>query len=214
VARFAGLRSVGAVGVGAAAGFTVNVTVLEAPPNVAVIVDEAVALTALVVTVKFALVAPAGTVTLEGTVVAVEFSDSEITAPPLGAAALKVIVPVEAFPPTTLAGLTATDDRDGPVGACCTVTAVERNPASICALIVTVVVCVGNVVMGNVALVAPDGIVTLSGTCALSGSPLLRFTATPAAGAGPPSLTVPVADWPATTVAGVTLIDVRGGRLG
>jgi hypothetical protein len=214
VAWFDGLSRLGAVGVGAAPGFAVSVTVLDDPPKDAVIVDDVVALTGLVPTVKFALVAPAGTVTLEGTLVALELSDSDTMAPPLGAAALMVTVPVAEFPPTTLVGLTEIDDRDAPDGACVTVMDDERNATSICALICTDVVCVGNVVMGNVALVAPPGIVTLSGTCALSGSPLLRFTATPTAGAGAPSLTVPVAEPPATTVPGDTVIDVSGGRLG
>ena len=64
-----------------------------------------VAVTALVLTVKLALVVPAGTVTLTGALAAFELSESVTTAPPAGAAALKVTVPVEEFPPTTLVGL-------------------------------------------------------------------------------------------------------------
>src|SRR5258705_5202084 len=63
------------------------------------------AVTDVVVTANVALVAPAATVTLAGTVVALELSESETAAPPPGAAALKVTVPVEALPPTTLLGL-------------------------------------------------------------------------------------------------------------
>ena len=66
-------------------------------------------------TVKFALVAPAGTVTLAGTVVAAEFSESDTAAPPAGAAALNVTVPVEELPPTTLVGLSETPESVGPV---------------------------------------------------------------------------------------------------
>ena len=46
----------------------------------------------------------------------------------------------------------------------------------------------------KVALVAPPGTVTLNGTLAESGWLLARLIATPLGGAGPPSLTVPVAE--------------------
>ena len=72
--------------------------------------------TGLVVTVKVALVAPAATVTLVGTVAAAESSESDTAAPPAGAAALKVTTPVEEAPPTTLAGLTDKAERVGPGG--------------------------------------------------------------------------------------------------
>ena len=55
-----------------------------------------------------ALVAPAGTVTLAGTVAAVALLARDTTAPPVGAAEVSVTVPVEAVPPVTLAGLRAT----------------------------------------------------------------------------------------------------------
>ncbi|MDA1325205.1 MAG: hypothetical protein O3C34_10690 [Proteobacteria bacterium] len=68
----------------------------------------------LVFTVKLALVAPAGTVTLVGTVAATLLLDSVTTAPPLGAAPLKVTVPVTGLPPTTLVGLTDNAEIVGP----------------------------------------------------------------------------------------------------
>jgi len=71
--------------------------------------------TDVVVTVKFAVVAPAGTVTLAGTVVALELSESETAAPPVGAAALKVTVPVEALPQMTLGCLSDTAERVGTI---------------------------------------------------------------------------------------------------
>jgi hypothetical protein len=75
--------------------------------------------TALVVTGKVAVVAPAGTVTLPlaGTeATAGLLLDRETTAPPLGAGPLRVTVPVEGFPPVTLDGLMVREDRvTGPV---------------------------------------------------------------------------------------------------
>ena len=78
-------------------------------------VTEVDAATVLVVTVKVALVAPAGTVTLEGTLAtAVLLLESVTWAPPAGAGPLRVTVPVEdCTPPTTLAGFSASDERGG-----------------------------------------------------------------------------------------------------
>src|SRR2546422_8606447 len=65
-----------------------------------------------VVTVKVALVAPAGTVTLDGTVATlVSLLERDTTASPLGAGTLSVTVPVEEFPPVTLDGLSVSDER-------------------------------------------------------------------------------------------------------
>src|SRR5881296_903265 len=74
------------------------------------------AVTELVVTVKVALMAPAGTMILTGTVAAVELHESETDPPPVGAGALKVTVPVDVAPPTTLVGLNDTVERTGPGG--------------------------------------------------------------------------------------------------
>ena len=59
---------------------------------------------------KLALVAPAATVTLAGTVATpVLLLDRLTTAPPLGAAALSVTVPVDELPPVTLDGLSVSE---------------------------------------------------------------------------------------------------------
>lgn len=87
-----------------------------------------------------ALVAPTGTVTLAGTVAtAVLLLESVTSAPPEGAAAVKVTVPVEKLPPTTDVGLMLTADRlagAGTAGAACAVKRrVEENgPATPAAL--------------------------------------------------------------------------------
>src|SRR5436309_4595794 len=81
--------------------------------------------TGVVLTVKVALVLPAGTVTLAGTVAApVLLLDKLTTAPPLGAGALSVTVPVEELPPVTLDGLTLSEESVG--GATVTVKLLER----------------------------------------------------------------------------------------
>lgn len=100
-----------------AAGFTVTeavrVTALYAPLIVAV-VDV---VTVRVVTANVALVAPAATVTLAGTVAAeVLLLDSVTTAPPEGAADVRVAVPCTVAPPVALDGLTLIADNDGGVG--------------------------------------------------------------------------------------------------
>ena len=70
--------------------------------------------TALVVTAKVALVAPAGTVTLplSGTeATAGLLLEREMTAPPSGAGPLSVTVPSEGAAPATLVGFSAREDR-------------------------------------------------------------------------------------------------------
>ena len=77
------------------------------------------AMTALVLTVKVVLVAPAGTITLEGTLAAPGLLlESATCAPPVGAGPLSVTVPVEdCIPPTTLAGFSISEERAGAGGA-------------------------------------------------------------------------------------------------
>jgi hypothetical protein len=70
-----------------------------------------VVVTVLLVTVTLALVAPAGTVTLAGTVATdVLLLDRLTTAPPEGAAAVRVTVACEVPPPTTVVGLRLMDE--------------------------------------------------------------------------------------------------------
>jgi len=67
-----------------------------------------------VFTVKVALVLPAGTVTLEGTLAAPLLLESVTCAPPAGAAPLSVTVPVEdCTPPTTLVGFNVSEETVG-----------------------------------------------------------------------------------------------------
>ena|SRR5438477_85133 len=76
-----------------------------------IVVEET---TALVAAVNVALVAPAGTMTVAGTVaMAALLLASETVLPPAGAGAFKLAVPVEDDPPTTLEGLKLSEPRAG-----------------------------------------------------------------------------------------------------
>ena len=66
--------------------------------------------TETVLTLKLALVAPAATVTLAGTVATPELLDRVTIAPPAGAVPVRNAVPCEVLPPTTLIGLSVTLD--------------------------------------------------------------------------------------------------------
>jgi hypothetical protein len=98
---------------GGAAVVTVMVEDLVMPAAAAMIVDDWLVLTLFVETAKVALVEPAGTVTLGGTVAAAVLSlDNETTEPPEGAAEVRVTVPVAELPPTTVVGLRESEESD------------------------------------------------------------------------------------------------------
>ena len=176
----------------------------------AVIVTGVEAPTALVATVNVALVVPAATVTLAGTVAAaVLLLESDTTTPPLGAAALNVAAPVEELPPTTLVGLTVTAESVGDGGGGFTPSAANSVVLPRVAESWTVVVLDGNVVMVKLALVAPAATVTLGGTVAALGRLLVNVTTLPPAGAGLGSVTVPVEGLPPVTLVGLTVNEER-----
>src|SRR5258708_25757192 len=76
------------------------------------------AVTAKVVTVNVRLLAPAGMVTLTGTVAAaVLLLERETRAPPVGAGPLSLTLPVEGDPPLTLVGFSASEGEGGGAGA-------------------------------------------------------------------------------------------------
>ena len=108
----AGLRFTPCRLAGGGCGVTVSVVVLLIPLYEAVNVTAVLLVTAAVAAVNDALVAPAATATLVGTVAApVSLLVSATTAPPEGAAADKVTVPVDPVPPTTDDGLTVRADN-------------------------------------------------------------------------------------------------------
>ena len=113
--------------------------------------------TGLVLTGKVALVAPAGTVTLAGTLATPGLVlDSDTTAPPLGAGALSVTVPVDELPPVTLDGFRLSAES---VGGLTTVNALAlvAVPAGVVTRSGPVVAPVGTVSRITVAEVTVKG---------------------------------------------------------
>ena len=84
----------------------------ETVPSLAVIFASVSVKTALVVTVKVAVDAPAGTLTEEGVAALGVLEESETLNPPTGADPLRVTVPVADLPPATTEGLTDTEAND------------------------------------------------------------------------------------------------------
>jgi hypothetical protein len=82
-------------------------------PKSAVMVTEAVPATSVVWMAKFAVVAPATTVTLAGTVAEPLLLASVTEAPPAGAGPPSVTVPVEESPPKTAVGFNVKLDSTG-----------------------------------------------------------------------------------------------------
>lgn len=97
---------------------TPRVAVRVVPLYEAEMLDDVEMRTMEVFTVKLALVAPAGTVTLAGTRAAPLLLERVTRAPPAGAGALSVTVPVEdPRPPTTLVGFSVKEETVGSGGA-------------------------------------------------------------------------------------------------
>jgi hypothetical protein len=159
------------------------------------------------VTVNVALVAPAATATLAGTVATAMFRLDRLTViPPGGAIAVNVTVPVEGFPPTTAIGERETALR----AAGFTVIDADVATDARVAVIVTVLTAVTpRLVTVKAAVRAPAGMVTLAGTVAAVVSELARPTTAPVPAALPSRLTVPVEVPPAGTVVGASEREVR-----
>jgi hypothetical protein len=148
-----------------------------------------------VVTVNVALLAPAGTMTVEGvraTLVLLLLSDTD--APPKGAAPFKVIVPVEEEPCVTVVGFRVRALIDAGVTVSATVFATPRVAVSVA----DVDIETPPVVTVKVKLVEPAGTVTLEGTCAAVVLLLPSVTTAPPVGAAPFNVTVPLKLFPPT----------------
>ena len=159
--------------------------------------------TTAVVMVKLALVAPAATVAPDGTTAAALSLDSPTVMPPPGAALLKVTVPVDVPPPTTVPGLNTTEVRLGEKGATVTVRIDDFVAPPPLAEMVTCLCAVADLVVTvKLAALFPDSTVTAAGTVAVEVRLLERVTANPAAGAGVLRRTVPVDGVPPWTLVG------------
>ena len=155
-----------------------------------------------VFTVNVVDVAPPAAFTLAGTGASDAFELlSATTAPPLGAAADRVTVPVTGLPPTMLglSNVNVASVGGGGGGAGFTVTVVVLvTPAYEADSVTEVVAVTDDVVMPKVAELPPCGTVTLAGT-ATALLALDSETFVPPAGAADVSVIVPVDDVPPVT---------------
>src|SRR5664279_5512457 len=126
------------------------------------VVDE---VTAVVVTVNVAVVPPAETITAAGRTAAALLLDKATEMPPLGAALVKVTVPVEGAPPVTLAGLRDTDESAVDDDAMASV-ALLLTPLLLAVIVAVAAVVTTVVATVKVAVVLPAATVTIAGTVA------------------------------------------------
>ncbi len=196
------------------ADVTVKRAVLLAPAALAVMTEELVPVVVPETTVNDAAVAPDATVTFAGTVPADALPlVSDTTTPPVGAAPVRVTVPVLFDPSTTVSGFTlkpVSVGLDEAAGA--TVSTAERVTAPAVAEIVTELVWITDVVATvKVDLVEPLGTVTRAGTDATAPLLLVRSTLWPPEGALADRLTLPVTDAPPVALVGLrTTLDGVG----
>ena len=155
-----------------------------------------------VLTVKLALVFPACTVTLDGTVATdVLLLESVTTAPPEGAAAVRVTVPVDLFPPLTMVGFRVSEESVTVAGGVMVREACTELLPRVAVITAVVVVVTDVVVTVNEAVVAPAVTVTLPGTLA-EELLLAKLTTVPPAGAALLKVTVPRDALPPRTLLG------------
>jgi hypothetical protein len=139
------------------------------------------------VTVNVALANPAGTVMLAGTF-AGSPADKDTTAPPSGATAFRIAVPVTNSPPTTVGALSEMDRST--TAACAVTVSIGDRPVLPLSDAAIVAVPAETPVTANVALDEPAGTNTGVGTIATAGLLVDNAMLEPPAGAAAVRLTV------------------------
>lgn len=146
------------------------------------------------VTANVVEVAFAATVTLAGTVAAVELLESVTIAPPVGAGPFSVTVAVGFVePPWTVVAFSESDATPVAAGATVNVALCVPPPVSVAEMLdVAVAANPSMLVAVNVAELLPESTVTVDGTVAAAVLLLARVTTTPPVGAVAFNVTVPV----------------------
>jgi hypothetical protein len=148
------------------AGVMVREACAELDPSVAVVTAVVVVVTDVVVTVKEALVLPAATVTLLGTLADPLLLESDTTEPPEGAFAVRTTVPVKLFPPVTVETRSTEETLGTQELPGFTVKLLETlTPPDSAKIGTTSLVLVHKVPSEKLRLVLPAGTVTVTGSC-------------------------------------------------
>src|ERR1035437_1737808 len=167
---------------------------------------------ALVLTMNVALLAPAGIVTLGGTVATFVSEDpSAMRTPAAWAFPIRETVPVDGDPPTRLNGLSEGTWR---VAGSTVNEVFTATPPLAAEIVMGVGFWTPAVVTANVANVAFAGTVTLADVVATVVSELASVTTSPPVGATVERMTLPVAGSPPETTAGSTETEAKTGGSG
>ena len=161
-----------------------------------------------VVMLKLAELAPAGTVTLAGTLAFAGLLLVRDTTTALAVTLLRVTVPTELEPPTTVVGFKMSDESTAGVAAVTVSVTDLLTPKWVAVRLPAGVEPTGLVLTVKFVDHALPGIVTELGTDA-AGFALVKLTTAPLEGAAPVRVTVPVADWPPETLDGLTVTEVK-----
>lgn len=193
-------------GFAVSAGTTVSIPITDVVPVVAVTVTGVAVLTDPAVTEKvFEFVATA-TVTDPGTGATGGSPLVRPTfVPPVGAVPFSVAVPVVICPNATLLGLNASVAMTG--GSTVTPPPLAEPLGSVAVTVTGVLAATGDDVTLNVPLVAAPAMLKFAGTVSAAVLLLISVTVSPAAGAGPFSVTLPCEALPPVTELGVNVND-------